>query len=62
MEALDPKAKAMATYPERKHLPGHLLPAERPSIKDILNEITNLILQNIASGMSREEVLKVIQH
>jgi hypothetical protein len=41
--ALDPKAKAMATYPEHKHLPDHLLPAERPSIKDILNEIANLM-------------------
>lgn len=41
--ALDPKAKAMATYPEHKHLPGNLLPAERPSIKDILNEIANLV-------------------
>lgn len=41
--ALDSKAKAMATYPEHKHLPGHLLPAERPSMKDILNEIANLM-------------------
>ena len=41
--ALDPKAKAMATYPAHKHLPGHLLPAERPSMKDILKEIANLM-------------------
>ena len=41
--ALDPKAKAMATYPAHKHLPGHLLPAERPSIKDILKKIANLM-------------------
>lgn len=41
--ALDPKAKAIPTYPEHKHLPGHLLPAERPSMKDILNEIADLM-------------------
>ena len=41
--ALDPKAKATAPYPAHKHLPGHLLPAERPSMKDILKEIANLM-------------------
>ncbi|MFZ3065721.1 MAG: DUF6516 family protein [Nitrospirota bacterium] len=41
--ALDPKAKAMKTYPEHKHLPGNLLPAKRPSIEDVLKEISNLM-------------------
>lgn len=41
--ALDPKVKAMATYPEHKHLPDYLLPAERPLMKDILDEIANLM-------------------
>lgn len=41
--ALDPKAKAIKTYPEHKHLPGNLLPAKRPSIEDVLKEISNLM-------------------
>ena len=41
--ALDPKAKAMETYSEHKHLPGNLLPAKRPSIEGVLKEISNLM-------------------
>lgn len=41
--ALDPKAKAMATYPAHKHVPGNLVPAERPSMKDMFREIVNLM-------------------
>ena len=41
--ALDPKAKAMETYSEHKHLPGNLLPAKRPSMEDVLKEISNLM-------------------
>ncbi len=41
--ALDPKAKEFSTYPEHKHLPDRLLPAKRPSLKNILLEISNLI-------------------
>src|SRR3990170_4614008 len=41
--ALDPKAKAMETYPEHKHLPGNLLPAKKPSMEDVLKEISNLM-------------------
>jgi len=41
--ALDPKAKSLSTYPEHKHLPDNLLPAKRPSLEDVLKDISNLI-------------------
>ncbi|MBI5674923.1 MAG: hypothetical protein HZC48_03690 [Nitrospirae bacterium] len=44
--ALDPKAKKLSTYPEHKHLPTELLPAPRPSLGDILREVSFLIEQN----------------
>ena len=44
--ALDPKAKKLSTYHEHKHLPAELLPAERPSLGDILREVSSLIEQS----------------
>lgn len=43
--ALDPKAKKLSTYPEHKHLPTGLLPYQRPSLRDILREVSYLIEQ-----------------
>ena len=44
--ALDPKAKKLSVYPEHKHLPTELLPAQRPSLGDILREVSCLIEQS----------------
>ena len=41
--ALDPKAKKLSTYPEHKHTLQELLPARRPSLDQILKEISELI-------------------
>jgi len=41
--ALDPKAKALPTYPAHKHLPDKLIAASRPSFEEVLKEISNLI-------------------
>ncbi len=41
--ALDPKAKKLSTYPEHKHEHGELLPENRPELKGVLGEISDLI-------------------
>ena len=41
--ALDPKAKALPTYPAHKHLPDKRIAASRPSFEEVLKEISNLI-------------------
>lgn len=41
--ALDPQVKKLSTYPEHKHTPEELLPAKRPSLEEVLREITGLI-------------------
>jgi len=41
--AFDPQAKNLATYPEHKHTSEKLLPAKRPSLEEVLREITGLI-------------------
>lgn len=45
--ALDPQAKKLLTYPAHKHTPEKLLAASRPTFKEILREIANLIEQNV---------------
>jgi len=40
--AFDPKAKTFETYPEHKHIKENITPAKRPSMKEVLNEISNL--------------------
>jgi len=44
--ALDPKAKMLPTYPEHKHLPTELLPAQRLSLGDILKQVAYFIEQS----------------
>ena len=41
--ALDPQAKNLSTYPEHKHMPPKMLPAKRPSFKEVLKEVSGLI-------------------
>jgi hypothetical protein len=41
--ALDPQAIKLSTYPEHRHTPEELLPAKRPSLEEVLREITGLI-------------------
>lgn len=41
--AFDPKAQKISTYPEHKHTHEELLPAKRPSLEEVLREITGLI-------------------
>ena len=41
--ALDPQAKNLSTYPEHKHMPQKMLPAKRPSFKEVLKEVSGLI-------------------
>jgi hypothetical protein len=38
--AFDPKAKKLSTYPEHKHTSKGLLPAQKPTFKEILEEIS----------------------
>ncbi|MEK6528140.1 MAG: DUF6516 family protein [Nitrospirota bacterium] len=44
--AFDPKAKKLSTYPEHKHISKKLLPAKRPTFKEMLEEISELF-QNL---------------
>jgi hypothetical protein len=44
--ALDPQVKQLSTYPEHKHTSKELLPAKRPSLGDILREVSCLIEQS----------------
>ena len=41
--ALDPQATKLSTYPEHRHTPEKLLPAKRPSLEEVLREITGRI-------------------
>ena len=41
--AFDPEAKKLSTYPEHKHISNKLLPATRPSLEEILREISGLL-------------------
>ncbi len=41
--AFDPKAKKLSTYPGHKHIANILLPAPRPSLKEVLREISGMI-------------------
>ncbi|MBI4698264.1 MAG: hypothetical protein HY758_04980 [Nitrospirae bacterium] len=41
--ALDPQAKKVSTYPEHKHSPEKILPAQKPAFDQILREISGLI-------------------
>jgi len=41
--ALDPKAKKLSTYPDHKHTSKELIPAKRPSLEEVLREITGLL-------------------
>ncbi len=41
--ALDPNAKALSTYPEHKHTSIELLPTGKPSLTEVLKEISGLI-------------------
>ncbi len=41
--ALDPRAKNLQTYPEHKHVKENIVSAKRPSINEVLKEISNLI-------------------
>ncbi len=41
--ALDPQAKKLSTYPEHKHTPQKILPAQKPAFVKILREISGLM-------------------
>lgn len=41
--AFDPKTKKLSTYPEHKHIANKLLPDPRPSLEEILKEISVLL-------------------
>ncbi len=41
--ALDPKARNLSTYPQHKHTSKELVSAQRPSFKEILKEISELL-------------------
>ena len=41
--AFDPQAKKLSTYPEHKHIPKTLLPAQKPAFDQILKEISGLM-------------------
>ncbi|OGL42676.1 MAG: hypothetical protein A2042_09495 [Candidatus Schekmanbacteria bacterium GWA2_38_11] len=41
--ALDPKAKKLSTYPEHKHIFKKILPAKRPTLKEVLREIADIV-------------------
>ena len=43
LAAIDPRAKNLSTYPEHKHTSKELVSAQRPSFKEILKEISELL-------------------
>lgn len=41
--ALDPKVRGVSTYPGHKHTPDGLIPAKRPTLDEVLSEISESI-------------------
>ncbi len=46
VEQLTPHHPETASFPHHKHVIDSVLPTSRPGIKDLLNEISAMILRN----------------
>ncbi|MDO9463066.1 MAG: DUF6516 family protein [Deltaproteobacteria bacterium] len=48
--AADPEAKSFSTYPSHKHTPKGMKKADRPNVKQLLDEISEKISLNLLPG------------